>query len=135
MTLYDCNKGIEVSSHASAYELGRVVLQQQDDESWKPIAYFSRALRVEALYSPIKKECLRFAWVCEPASDYILGKPNIKETDHKQLLPMLTTHHLDQLPPRIQRFRMRLMRFSIESMVHVPGKNVKNASKEHKRCA
>ena len=37
---------------------------------------------------------------------------------------MLTTHHLDQLPPQIQRFRLRLMRFSIESMVHVPGKEM-----------
>ena len=37
---------------------------------------------------------------------------------------MLTTHHLDQLPPRIQRFRMCLMRFNIEPMVHVPGKEM-----------
>ena len=61
LTLYDCNRGIKVSCHASAFELGRVILQQQDDESWKSVAYFSRALPVEALYSPIEKECLGFA--------------------------------------------------------------------------
>ena len=100
-------------------------MQQQDDESWKPVAYFSRALtNVETHYSPIEKERLGFTWVCEGASEYILGKPVIGETDHKTLLPMLTTRHLDQLPPRIQRFRMRLMRFNIESMVHVPGKKM-----------
>ena len=43
-------------------------------------------------------------------------------TDHKPLLPMLMTHCRDQLPPRIQRFRIRLLRFNIESMIHVPGK-------------
>ena len=37
---------------------------------------------------------------------------------------MLTTHCLDQLPPCIQRFRMRLLRFNIESMIHVPGKEM-----------
>ena len=89
-----------MSSDASAYGLGGVVLQQQDDKLWKPVAYFSRALtNVEAHYSPIEKECLGFTWVCERASDYILGKPINGETDHKPLLPMLTTHNLDQLPP------------------------------------
>ena len=94
--------------HMGQVEL--VVLQQQDDELWKPVTYFSRALaNVEAHYSPIGKECLGFTWVCEHASDYILGKPIIGETDHKPLLPMLTTHHLDQLPSRIQRFLRMLM--------------------------
>ena len=37
---------------------------------------------------------------------------------------MLMTHCLDQLPPRIQRFRMRLLRFNIESMIHVSGKEM-----------
>ena len=34
---------------------------------------------------------------------------------------MLTTHMLNQLTPRIQRMRMRLMRFDIKQTVHVPG--------------
>ena len=113
LALYECNR------------LGGCVLQQQDDESWKAVAYFSRASTyAEAHYSPIEKECLGFTGVCERGSDCILGKPTIGETDHKPLLPMLTTHHLDQLPPRIQRFNMRLTRFNIESMVHVPGKEM-----------
>ena len=46
------------------------------------------------------------------------------ETDHKPLVPMLMTRCLDQLPPRIQRFRMHLMRFNIQEMIHVPGKSM-----------
>ncbi|XP_061880999.1 uncharacterized protein K02A2.6-like [Entelurus aequoreus] len=43
------------------------------------------------------------------------------ETDHKPLLSLLGSQALDALPPRIQRFRMRLMRYSY-SISHVPGK-------------
>ena len=46
------------------------------------------------------------------------------ETDHKPLVPLLSMHSLDQLPPRIQRFRMRLMRFHFKEISHVPGKKM-----------
>ena len=36
------------------------------------------------------------------------------ETDHKPLLVLLKTKHFDELTPRIQCFRMCLMRFSYE---------------------
>ena len=37
---------------------------------------------------------------------------------------MLTTHSPDQLPPRIQKLKMRLTRFNIKRMVLVPGKQM-----------
>ena len=40
------------------------------------------------------------------------------------MVPLLSTHSLDQLPPRIQRFRMRLMRFHFKEISHVPGKKM-----------
>ncbi|KAJ8356775.1 hypothetical protein SKAU_G00195690 [Synaphobranchus kaupii] len=43
------------------------------------------------------------------------------ETDHKPLLSLLGSQPLDALPPRILRFRMRLMHYSY-SIAHVPGK-------------
>lgn len=43
------------------------------------------------------------------------------ETDHKPLVPLFTTKLVDELPLRIQRFRMRVMQFSI-TVEHVPGK-------------
>ena len=43
------------------------------------------------------------------------------ETDHKPLIPLLGTKHLDSLPPRVLRFRLRLARFDY-SIQHVPGK-------------
>ena len=125
LALYDVNRKSKASSDASKYGIGGVALQEQDGRFWKPVAYFSRALtNVESHYSLIAKEALGFTWLCEHTSDYILGKPITGVTDHKPLLPMLMTHCLDQLPPRIQRFRMRLLRFNIESMMHVPGKEM-----------
>ena len=44
-------------------------------------------------------------------------------TDHKPLVPLLTTKGLDELPVRIQRFRLRLMRFSY-TVSHIPGKDL-----------
>ena len=100
-------------------------MQQQDNGDWKPISYISRALSpVECQYWQVEKECLAFVWACERSSDFIWGKSNTDETHHKPLVPMLTTHSLDQLPPRVQRLRMRLMRFNIKRMVHVPGKQM-----------
>ena len=99
--------------------------QLQDDNNWKLNAYFSRALTpTETRYSQIEKKCLAFTWLAEHASDYILGKEILGETDHKPLASLLTTPCIDQLPPRIQRMRMRLMKFHIKSLVNVPGKEM-----------
>ena len=45
------------------------------------------------------------------------------QTDHKPLVPLLSTKRLDELPLRVQRFRMRLMRFQF-SISHVPGESL-----------
>ena len=92
LALYDCNRETKISADASSYGIGGVVYQLQDDNNWKPIAYFSRALTpTETRYSQIEKECLAFTWLAERASDYILGKEITGETDHKPLVPLLTT--------------------------------------------
>ena len=45
------------------------------------------------------------------------------ETDHKPLVPLFSTKNLDELPVRVQRFRIRMMRFQF-SIYHVPGKSL-----------
>ena len=94
------------------------MLQKQDEGVWKPVSYMSRALsETERRYSQIEKECLAFTRMCERSSDYILGKPIVGEADQKPLVPLRMKYTLEQVPPRIQRFRMRFMR-------HVPGKEM-----------
>ena len=69
----------------------------------------------------IEKEALATTWTCECFSDYILGKTIAIETDHKPIVPLLSTKHLDNILPRVLCFRLRLMRFNY-SIIHVPGK-------------
>ena len=104
--------------------MGAVLLQQQNqsEEGWKPVAYASRFVsETEQRYSQIEKEALGIVWACEKFKDYVLGKHIDLETDHKPLVPLLSTASLANLPPRILRFRLRLSQFSYD-ISHVPGK-------------
>ena len=76
----------------------------------------------------IEKEALATTWACEKFNDYILGKDFLIESDHKSLVLLLGTKLLDQLPPRIQRFiiKMRLMKYSFD-IHHIPGKELVTA--------
>ena len=111
----------KLTADASAYGLGAVLLQKYENE-WKPVAYASRSMtEAETRYAQIEKEALATTWACERFTNYILGQQIQIETDHKPLVPLLSTKHLDDLPPRILRFRLRLMRFDY-TISHVPGK-------------
>ncbi|XP_012941059.1 uncharacterized protein LOC106012495 [Aplysia californica] len=103
--------------------LGAVLLQIQDDGSRRPVSYISRAVTdAEKNYAVIEKEALAATWASERFSEYILGKQYTLETDQKPLVPLLSAKELHKMPSRIQRFRMRLMRFS-PNVLHVLGKH------------
>ena len=99
-----------------------MLTQKQSDGSWRPVAYASRALtNTEVRYAQIEKESLAATWACERFSDYLIGKDFSLETDHKPLVTLLGSKNLDELPARVQRFWMRLMRFTY-SIMYVPSK-------------
>ena len=126
LALYDPSLPTKVSADSSSYGLG-AVLMQRHGEHWKAVAFSSRALTAtETRYAQVEKEALASTWACERFQDYIIGLNFMLETDHKPLVPLLGVKDLDQLPPRIQRMRMRLVRFSFK-VVHVPGKELYTA--------
>ena len=49
------------------------------------------------------------------------------DTDHKPLVPLLSSKHLSTLPPRILQFRLHLNQFNF-GIQHIPGKEVHTAS-------
>ena len=119
---YDATKETVVSADASSYGLGAVLRQKQPDGSLRPTAYISRAMtETGKRYAQIEKEALAVTWACERFQDYLIGMRFQIETDHKPLAPLFTHKPLDQV--RVQRFRLRMMRFSY-SISHVPGKDL-----------
>ena len=121
LTLYDPNACIKISADASSFGLGAVLLQQSSDE-WKPVAYASRSMtETQRRYAQIEKEALGVTWACDKFADYIIGKHFLIESDHKPLVPLLNSKQLNNLPPRIVRFRLRMGRFNY-TVCHVPGK-------------
>lgn len=126
LQLYDPNRDLKISADASSYGLGAVMLQRNNDV-WAPVAYASRSLTpTEQRYAQVEKEALALTWACERFNDFILGLRFELETDHKPLVSLLGGQALDALPPRIQRFRMRLMRYSY-FVTHVAGKSLTTA--------
>ena len=124
LALYDPSKETMVSADASSFGIGAVLAQKQSNKQWQPVAYASRSLTsTEQKYAQIEKEALGITWACERFSEYLLGMSFKVETDHKPLVSHFGVKNLEELPARIQRFRMRLMRFTF-TISHVPGKDL-----------
>ena len=113
-----------MAADASSYGLGAVLSQIQSDGTSRAVAYGSCSLTsTEVKYAQIEKESLAITYACKRFSDYLIGKPFHIFTDYKPLVSLLGSKPLDSLPPRVQHFRMRLMRFTY-TISYVPGKNL-----------
>lgn len=121
LALFDYSRNHRVTADASAHSLGAALLQESPDGSWQPVAYASRKLtETERRYGQIEKEALAITWACEKFDFYLVGRIFEIETDHKPLVPLLGSKDLCDLPLRVQRFKMRLMRYQY-SIFHTPG--------------
>jgi hypothetical protein len=78
---------------------------------------------VQEQYSELFSGLGKTDWACERFSDYLIGKTFHIETDYKPLVSLLGNKNLEELTPRLQRFRTRLMRFRY-TISHVPGKDL-----------
>lgn len=124
LAAYDPTSKTIVTSDASGRGIGATLCQIQPDGSRRMVAAASRSLLdAETRYAAIEKEALDVCWAMDKFSPYILGMIDvIIETDHKPLIPLLGNMFLDRLPPRIQRFKLRLQRFHY-SIRHISGKD------------
>ena len=78
---------------------------------------------VQEQYSELFSGLGKTDWACERFSDYLIGKTFHIEMDYKPLVSLLGNKNLEELTPRLQRFRTRLMRFRY-TISHVPGKDL-----------
>lgn len=112
LAIYDPQADTRASVDASFYGIGAVLVQKLPGGDWKPVTYVSRALTpCEQRYAQIEKEALATTCACERLADYLVGKTFHIETDHKPLVALLGSKNLNEMPTRIQRLRMRLLRF------------------------
>ncbi|UYV82871.1 K02A2.6-like [Cordylochernes scorpioides] len=122
LALFDPSRTTIVSADASSFGIGGVLRQEQPDGSLKPIAYVSRTLsETEKRYSQIEKEGLAIVWTCDRLKDYVTGIKIHIETDHKPLIAIFTSKSLEDMTPRLQRLKMRMMRYSYQ-ISHIAGK-------------
>lgn len=120
---FNRNKKTRVSADASSYGIGAVLEQLQHDDVWKPIYFCSKTLSdAERRYAQIEKEALAVTWACERLEQFLLGMSFHIQTDHKPLTVILETKEINKLSNRLQRFRMRLLKFNYK-IFHVPGKS------------
>lgn len=111
LAMYNPREHSTLSVDASSYGLGAVLLQESQGER-RPVAYASRALtETEQRYAQIEKEALAITGASGHYRTYLPGLQFHIETDHKPFVPLLTTKRLDELSPRLQRFRMRLLKY------------------------
>ena len=124
LALYSPDRETIVSADASSFGLGAVSLQRQNSGSLHPVAYASRSLSTtEQRYAQIEKEALTVTWSLEHRYHLLVGMNFTMRTDHKPLIPLFSTKNIDELPLRVQRFKMRLMRYYFD-IVLVPDKDL-----------
>ena len=108
---FDINRKCRITCDASKKGLG-AVLEQKHNEHWSPIAYASRALNsAEMNYCPLERETLAIVYACERFHEYVYGQEFVVVSDH-QPLKSIFNKALAKSPARLQRFRLRLQKYS-----------------------
>ncbi|XP_067949977.1 uncharacterized protein [Watersipora subatra] len=121
---FEINAKHRVSTDANKNALGAVLLQYNEEGAWQPVEYASRKMtETEGRYAMVEKEALATTWACEKFDYYLVGRKFEIETDHKPLIAILGEKDLSKLPVRVQRFKLRLMRYDYD-IFHTPGKDM-----------
>lgn len=102
-------------------------MQKQNNGDNRAVAYIIRSLNeAERRYANIEREALGIVWACSKLSDYILGTSFYIETDHKPLVQIFNAKNIDELPPRLQKFKLSMCRFDY-TVFYTPGKQLVTA--------
>ena len=113
-----------VVSNVSPWAVGAVLLQQQSDMSYRPVAYASRSLTAtEMKYAQIEREALAIVFGCEHFHTYLFGRSFELETDHRPLEYLFQPKVLPSgkpPPARIERWILRLQEYDF-TVVYRPG--------------
>ena len=119
LALPKLGKPYMLDTDASAYQLGCVLLQEQENGEWKPVGYWSRTLNsAEKAYSPTERECLAVVWSVTKLRPYIEMTKFTVRTDHNALRWLM---NIDDPTGRLIRWRLRLSEFDY-TIAYRPGR-------------
>ena len=87
LAIPDSKRKMRLETDASGYAIGGVLSQQQENDSWKPIAYLSRAMNeMERNYKIYNRELLAIMEGLKQWQQYLIGSDQFEVwTDHKNL--------------------------------------------------
>ena len=103
LAFYNPNAETKLIVDASGVGLGAILCQKQDDDSFRPVSYASRALDyVQQTYSQTECEALSVFYLCQKFRQYIYDMDIEIVTDHKPLLSLFSVNASP--PPRIQKW-------------------------------
>ena len=108
LTHPDMKKKFYVHCDASAYAIGAILLQEDDDGKLRVIEFYSRKLNsFERNYGISEKEGLALVSAVERWHHYLHGSEFSAITDHKPLLQLSKSTQ-----PRLTRWRLRLSQYA-----------------------
>lgn len=107
-----------LDTDACDYQVGCVLMQEQEEGPMRPIGYWSRSLnKAERSYDTTQKECLAVVWAMLHLRPYLQGNTFVLRTDHAALRWIL---NMADATGKLARWRLRLLEYDYE-IQHRPG--------------
>lgn len=117
--IYNPTKEVTIQTDASKNGLGCVIMQEG-----RPMAYASRTLsKSEEKFAQIEKELLAIVFACKRFHFYVYGRDFLVQSDHKPLETLLKKD-IDEVPMRLQRMMLILLRYPGMEVKFTPGKEI-----------
>ena len=114
MSYFDPRKNTEVIVDASPFGLWAMLVQGNENEQKRVVAYASKTLSpVEQRYSQTEREALAIVWSCEHFHLYLYGQKFSIVSDHKPL-ELIFNNPSSRLPARIERWGLRLQPYNFK---------------------
>lgn len=93
LQLYEPSRNIRVQTDSSNHAIG-IVLLQEVDNCWHPVAYKSCKLTSVERNYPVHEKLLALIYTLKQWRVYLLGRVFAAQTDHKTIIHLLTQPHL-----------------------------------------
>ena len=119
MAYYNPSAETVVIVDGSPVGVGAILTQKQDDASFRPVAYGSKALTpTQSKYSQTEREALAVLFACQKYHYYLHGMHFDIITDHKPLLGIYSP--TANPPPRIEKWALKLQPYDF-TLRYQPG--------------